>query len=227
MISGFMQQVGTQRAYLATDFIDYAATDLSASDWTRRAAANATNMTATVEPNAVTLSGKRVVTTHTGSAQVYTETWNRVPNSTTNVETLALVTWGAASANGGSGVIARADATGANAYNSVQHGTSSTLVGCYETAEIISGADTFLAQSTTVPVAGTRYWQRFRINGTLVQGKIWSYDSIEPTAWSCFANDATNMAGYVGLMVVDASPSWFCEFFSVAIGGATAPAQVG
>lgn len=223
---GFHPNVGLP--YLATDFSEYAsASDLASGDWTKRAAANPTFMTAIIGSPITSLSGQSVTITHSGGAQTYGTTWNRIPSTTATAEILALITWGSAGPNGGSGIIARSDATTANAYNCVQHGTNTNVHSVFETAKFTGGAYSSLNQGTTIIVAGLRYWVRFQVNSTTVRSRIWLYNAVEPTTWESSSIDASYATGYIGFLVVDSSPSYSCEWFSVGINGATAPSPSG
>jgi hypothetical protein len=222
MYSGLEFAPIDQKSQLATDFREHAVgADLSANGWTHRVPSG--TVAALVETNAASISGRRV-NINEPVAAVRAVTWDLIPSATTDIEILAIIVWGSAGTNGGSGLIARATSTAQDAYNCVQHGTASPTNGVFEAAEIAGGFYSVLTQGSTVPVAGTRYYVRFQCVGTTVRGKIWAVSAAEPAGWESSDTDATRASGFAGLMVVDTSPDWFCEWFSAAIGsGKSAP----
>jgi len=226
MFNGLNFAPTDQRSMLATDFSDYSqgGTELSTSGWTKRAASGA--IECGVNASTTSLGGRKV-TIGASSVSVKTVTWDAA-GSPTDFEILALIQWGSAGPNGGSGLCGRVDSDASEGYNCVQHGTNTATNGCFEVAEFVSGSYSGINQSGTIPTAGTRYWVRWQCSSTTTRAKIWAYGGSEPSSWTASGTDSTRTSGPVGLAVVDSSPDWFCEWFSVAIGsGVTAPGPSG
>lgn len=222
MLSGLNIAPTVMRSQLATDFSEHAiAADLSAGGWTKRASSG--SLAAVLEAAASAISGKRVKVSQ-ATLGVRAVTWDLIPAGTTDLELLSILTWGSAGANGGSGMIARATTTAQDAYNAVQHGTNTTTHGVFEAAEIVGSSYSAHAQGSTVPTAGTRYYVRLQLSGTTIRAKVWAVGTDEPGTWESSFTDASQASGNAGLMMVDTTPDWYCEFLSAAIGaGKTAP----
>jgi hypothetical protein len=69
-------------------------------------------------------------------------------------------------------------------------------------------------------------WCRFRVVGTSLKSKCWFYGDPEP-AFENDASDANLASGAVALGTFYTDANWDVDFFSVALGGATAPFPAG
>jgi hypothetical protein len=228
----------------ATDFREFSAgVEISTNGWTKRTGdgggvtgASASNMEATVQTNATSLSGRRVQIDHDQTDHVYGITYDAIPDTTTDCEILALLQWTVASTDyGGSGVFLRANSTLQDSYNACPGPDIGTpgpgpgfeineVIGGYRRGGDGSGAGDGAPQTIST---STRYWLRFRMTGTTFKAKIWSYGSAEPSSWGPSDTDSTRSSGLVGLMVVNPAEPYYCEWFSVGPGSKTAPGPNG
>lgn len=70
----------------------------------------------------------------------------------------------------------------------------------------------------------TRYWVRLRAIGTSLKAKFWEDGSAEPSSWNVDTTDSdVTGSGYVGLFAYDQNGDPAFDYFSVAVGGGTAP----
>lgn len=71
-----------------------------------------------------------------------------------------------------------------------------------------------------------RYWHRVRVNGSIVQSRIWEEGQPEPSAWQMDRTQTEiNGVGWVGLQRFNRDAIVKIDVFSVATGGQTAPME--
>lgn len=220
MMNGLNFPPIAQKSRFATDFSDYGLGNELTDGWTKRSSSGSIGALVDVLAGSV---GGRAVTISNPTVQVRAVTWKFIQSSATDTEILALIKWGSAGTNGGSGLMARGASDAQAGYTAVQHGTATATNGAFEVAEVVAGSYAGHNQSVKVPTAGTRYWVRFQCIGTTIRGRMWAFGTAEPATWDSTDTDATLATGFGGLMVVDTSPSFVCEFFSVGLDGKTAP----
>jgi hypothetical protein len=229
----------------ATDFREFAnGVEISTNGWTKRTGAGgsepgsssalSSHLEATVQTNATSLSGRRVQIDHDQAFNhVYGITYDAIPDTTTDCEVLALMQWTVDPTSfGGGAVMLRASSTAQDSYNACpSYGAAGpTPPGeIFELNEVVAGyhrgsGGTDAGDEVTQSIsASTRYWVRLKATGTAIKAKMWAYGGAEPSSWSVSFTDSTRSTGLVGLMVVNPSEPYYCEWFSVGLGSKTAP----
>lgn len=229
MIPGaVIPSITTRRSIYATDFGDAPIANLSGNGWTFRGPS--TNISAAVVASSQSLSGKRAELDKTVTSDARALGWDRVP-ATADAEILALVRYmesGAApSFTLGGQVNVRDDASNLNYY--VCLCTRSVGNNKFEIGRGDGAGGGVLVQNTPFEWNLTDlFWVRFRANGTSFKGKIWTYGTPEPTAWTI--EDTDSFYGSAGAVAIstyfqDAKAAYL--WFSVALNGKTAPAPGG
>ena len=61
-----------------------------------------------------------------------------------------------------------------------------------------SSSSTLLDDAPFTGTVGTWYWMRLRVDGSLLQGKIWDRGTSEPSGWQVVATDSRFDEGYLG-----------------------------
>lgn len=228
MLGGLNIPVVGQRQRLATDFADFAAgTELSSQGFTYPWGAS--NFSAAPASSSDSLSGKRLVINKTTSDASRMAAWTAV-GSVTDVEVLARVkslnasgsdhNWGQIDLRAG-GTSGAEDAY----YATFQKASGLTYLGLVR----IDGGSVFLIDDSAAFSWDTTnwFWLRMRAVGTAIKAKAWQSGSAEPASWTVEATDSTFGSGVVGFGTYYSSIDSAVDWFSVALGGATAPGPSG
>lgn len=218
---------GPPRPSLVTDFSDYANAELSTQGWTY---SDATLFSAVVQAAGATghpVSSKRVKIDKTSGTGARFATLDS-PAGLTNLELLVHI-------------LLSPEPTGANLtigqiiarYTNTTHyyvALPRTTSGAVQVLEIgkEAGSGAVSLDNTAVNFDDTEFWWiRFRIIGTSLQAKMWRHTASEPASWQVSDTDSSNASGKVGLATFFAAFNYYCDFFSLALGGATAPGPSG
>jgi hypothetical protein len=193
-----------------TDFSEYA-TSAALSDWTERWTTANTSNTVYAASWQYAL-GKRLDIVNT-AAQRSLLTWDDL-GSPADVDILAL---GKGSNFNAEGYRIHARCSGsAGAENSYYVSVNATdlLIARY-----VSGVASIIASATFQCFDDSCYWIRFRINGTTLQAKIWSYFSEEPVAWALETTDSSHASGWAGVGLYAINTASF-YYFGCGLNGA-------
>lgn len=211
-----------------TDFREYG-TGGAPNDWT---AQDTSAGSGSIVTSAGSLSGNafRFTNLNAGSGRIV-YSWNIVPS---NSDFEILIRARQFSASGDTkpitGIFGRGSGAGMSAYWRME--TRYRTASAFDTlAMLINTAGGTAAQtdgpsplySGTAPTAWL--WNRFRCNGTTIQGRSWQDGSAEPGTWLMSITDSNVPGpGLAGLIYTanNAVPSIDVDFFSIALNGKTA-----
>lgn len=229
MLPGRMIQP-VRRSQNATDFGDFPTGALTSAGWTQRAGGS-TNYTVNIEASSTSISGKRANLVKTVVDGYKMFSWDRV-GSVQNVEVLALLHLiqdpGGTDETTGQ-ITVRADASGdADPYYVCLPCEVSSVKKFEIGRGDGAGGGARIGNVNKSWNTSNRWWIRFRVNGNTQKGKMWQYQTAEPTSWELdFADTNVPSAGYAGLGIFYMDANYAVLWWSVASGGNTAPAPGG
>lgn len=215
------------RSHLVEDFSDRAAGSLIGQGWSHLDAT--TNVTWTVEADTGSLSGRRVVVDKTTSDGLRRVVLDRV-GVVGDVEVLARVkfTEEVNFENGQTYIRANSAPDGifANVTGTSVDGSEfdnkliiSELTGA-------SSVDNLNAAAFTHAV-DVWYWVRVRGISTAFSAKIWESGTSEPAFMVSDTEAGAPATGSVGMGCFESGDNYVFDYFSVAVGGSTAPGPAG
>lgn len=220
-----LPKAATARHRHVRDFREYTSSS-QPNEWTKRGAT--TTPAWSITSDGATAGGKRLGVA--SPASVGTNISFDPAGVVTDGEALALVKTGASTTASviNVGLAMRASAGSDVAYTAylVRHsGINSGNFSLYVARDNVAA----ITSTTFAWAANTRYWIRFRMQGTSLQVKVWAYGSAEPASWTISTTDANLASGYVGINCPGTvnGPQGTIEFFSFAPGNRTAPGLSG
>lgn len=218
------------RGQNVTDFSDAPIAAMVGNGWTIYTT-SITNFTANVVSNtANSISGRRAELVKTNLGGYRMIGWDRIP-TVADVEVLALLHIvqdpGGTDETTGQ-ITVRADPTDADPYYVILPvevaGVKKFEIGRGDGA----GGGTRLGNVGKAWNTTNLWWIRARVIGNTQKGRMWQYQTAEPTTWeNDFADTNVPSAGKVGLGMFYTDAQYAVLWFSVATGGNTAPAPGG
>jgi hypothetical protein len=146
--------------------------------------------------------------------------WDAV-GTQTDVEVLAMVSLSRMVSGEGFGVTLRGSGTG------TQRNAYFFVVTPFSGFQVIRRIGTGVATLNTFGSTNnsSRYWLRFRANGTDLKARAWVVGEAEPSAWGYETTDSNHASGWVGLygQIASNDAPRYCDFISVDANGGTAP----
>jgi hypothetical protein len=214
---------------LTTDFSDYALGDADTQGWSRSSTSQFNATIVAVGSTGTPVSAKALKIDKTTADAARAITFDAVPIGTTDVEILAHVLIATLPTGVGEtvGMLLARYTNISNYYIALPRNASGGTTKKFEIGKNVAGADTVLDNATLAFDITEFWWLRFRIVGTSVKAKMWRHTASEPAAWTVTDTDSSHAAGKVGLGAFFAAYDYRCDFFSVALGGATAPGPGG
>lgn len=227
MLGHVIPHIAPRRGYYATDFGDVVTGNMIGNGWS--AVTSSINISAAVAANANSISGKRATIGKITTDGYRLIAWDRLPDLAA-VEMLVLmqilVIPGVDETNGQ--LTARADPADGDPYYVClpckQVGTQKFEIGKGDGA----GGGSRLGNVNKAYDSSNYWWIRFRLNGNSQKGKMWQFQTPEPTTWELdFADTQWGSAGRTGFGMYYAGTNYAVLWLSVAQGGNTAPSPGG
>lgn len=221
--------IGALKPPLTTDFSDYAIAEADTQGWTRSSTSQFSAAIVAATATGTPISPKALKIDKTTADAARAVTLDAVPIGTTDVEILAHVLLAALPTGSGETVgMLLARFTDINNYyialpRNAAGGTTKKL----EIGKSVAGTATALDDVNLSFDITEFWWLRFRVQGTNLKAKMWRHGSAEPSAWMVTDSDTSRAAGKVGFAAFYAAYDYRCDFFSVALGGSTAPGPSG
>jgi hypothetical protein len=217
MMPGMIAPAVQPRSHLVTDFREYSTgSNLDAQGWTETGDASG-NMTWDIQDNNDSLSGRRLLADKTSSSSTRFITWDYVGTQGT-VQILArlkIVEF----ANTTGFLVARLTDNN-NYYICLPRDLATDVL---EIGEETGGTQSAVANTAFTWNTTDWFWVRFQLNGTALKAKAWTYGDAEPGTWTVETTDNSHSTGKVGFATFNVTGNYLCDFFSVALNGATAP----
>ena len=200
-----------------TDFSEYTIGQ-APPDWSGAPWGTDSTMNILADPDGLGLGGKILEISRASGEDYRAVSWD-VVGSYEDVEVLTLV-----SVNAQSGLFIRAQNPYKTAYNFIINNTSGSqtvLTGH------IGNTYTGVIANVLCDVGPLNSWAwlRFKISGSLLRGKVWSFGTVEPPTWT-FEKTHTSIttAGLVGLHSYSSTTSpKYCAYFAVVPNGGASP----
>jgi hypothetical protein len=217
------------RSQNATDFGEQTAgTNMAGNGWT--AIGTGTLLTAQFVASTASISGKRAELVKTTSSNSRILGWDRIA-TVADVEVLALIRI-LQDPGGTDETIAqinvRADPSDADPYYVCLPCEVSSVKKFEIGRGDGAGGGARLGNVNKSWAVNTNWWIRFRVIGNTQKGKMWAFQTPEPTTWeNDFADSNVPSAGKVGLGMFYTDALYGVLWFSVATGGKTAPSPGG
>jgi len=122
--------------------------------------------------------------------------------------------------------LGRGSGTGSNWYGYMLGGTSSVF-RCYK--HVNSTTLSTVASATLSFSGNTKYWVRFRVNGTSLKGRVWADGGSEPETWDIDATDSdVSGDGFAGYRISAGNNKTFRVYQNgVGTNGDSAPVAAG
>lgn len=219
----------TFRSPLVTDFSEYALGDAAPQGWALSSASNFTFTIAVAGATGTRLSNHAAVIDKTSSDASRFATMDAIPIGTTDAEILAHVLIATVPVSNGETVgclIGRYTNT-THYYIALPRKITGGSTKILEIGKEAGSGATPLDHASIAFDNTEFWWIRFRMAGTALKAKMWRHDASEPASWDVETTDSSNAAGKIGFATFYEAYNFRCDFFSVAIGGGSAPGPGG
>lgn len=208
----------------STGFDSYT-TDAQPSDWTARWTTS--NVTYAVRSKTGAEGGKVLEHTSTSGARRLLS-WDTIDGDANraNVEILARFRF-SITATDVIRLVARASGTTGSetSYHLIVNATAANIY----LHKYVAGVSANIGSSASFSPPGVNSWlyARFRVNGTTLQGKIWSEGIAEPADWMVVETDSSiSAAGWVGLSIFPTTGTRDVDLVSIGTNGDAAPLSI-